>query len=166
MEWMGSFLKIWADRYGFRAEIKTDSAVMRPEKIFVTSNYHPSDIFKDASVLQAILDRFNVVEITALQQFDERPAKKPKLKRTQDKIYDAMEPKFSVNANGQLVAYKNKNQTLDQVVALNQTQEIGYDPREKEPVSEEDDMVIIHSPDAERYDYHEEGCECNVCINF
>lgn len=69
-EWMGSHLKIWADRYGFRAEIKCDSAVMRPEKIFVTSNYHPKEIFNDPSVCQAILDRFNVVEITALQQFD------------------------------------------------------------------------------------------------
>lgn len=48
--WMGDFLKIWADRYGFRAEIKCDSRVLRPLKIVVTSNYTIRELWPDKAV--------------------------------------------------------------------------------------------------------------------
>lgn len=69
--WMGDFLKIWADRYGFRAEIKNDSCVLRPKKIIVTSNYHPDELWPDKNVADPILRRFK------LRLF----AEKPNLKR-------------------------------------------------------------------------------------
>jgi len=59
--YLGDHLKIWADRYGFRAEIKHDSRVLRPQKIIVTSNYHPKELWTDNSVLEPILRRFQVI---------------------------------------------------------------------------------------------------------
>ena len=59
--YLGDHLKIWADRYGFRAEIKHDSRVLRPQKIIVTSNYHPKELWTDNSILEPILRRFQVI---------------------------------------------------------------------------------------------------------
>lgn len=59
-EWMGDFLKIWGDRYTFRVEKKYRSAMIRPKKIIVTSNYHPIDLWPDMSVHGPILRRFKI----------------------------------------------------------------------------------------------------------
>jgi len=66
--WMGDFLKIWGDRYGFRAEIKCDSTVLRPKKIIVTSNYSPEMLWPDKNVHEPILRRFKLIHL------DKRPA--------------------------------------------------------------------------------------------
>ncbi|AJD07482.1 replication-associated protein [Odonata-associated circular virus-13] len=58
--YMGSFLKIWCDRYPFRAEIKGGTMVIRPKYIVVTSNYKLEDIF-DGSMLSALQARFMVM---------------------------------------------------------------------------------------------------------
>lgn len=64
--YMGYHLKIWADRYVFKAEIKGGSMDIRPTRICVTSNYHPKDIWTDSSTLNPILRRFKVVRFLTL----------------------------------------------------------------------------------------------------
>lgn len=58
-KWLGYFLKIWADRYAFTAEVKGSTMRIRPRKIFCTSNFLLEEVFKDR-VLEAIKARFNV----------------------------------------------------------------------------------------------------------
>ncbi|KAF8789568.1 Replication-associated protein like [Argiope bruennichi] len=63
--WLGYFLKIWSDRYAFNAEIKGGTMMIRPEKIFVTSNFLLEQVF-DGKILEALRARFNV-----FNQFDD-----------------------------------------------------------------------------------------------
>lgn len=57
---LSSHLKIWADHYPFCAETKGGSMLARPQKIIITSNYHPSEIFLTDQELEPILRRFRV----------------------------------------------------------------------------------------------------------
>jgi hypothetical protein len=59
--YLGYHLKIWGDRYTFRAEVKGASVVLRPKAILVTSNYHPSAIWSDKNILDPILERFKLI---------------------------------------------------------------------------------------------------------
>lgn len=62
------YLKIWADRYVFRGEIKGASRAMRPKRIWITSNHKPGDCPDiDPGDLDAILSRFRVYEKLSLQ---------------------------------------------------------------------------------------------------
>lgn len=58
-----SHLKRWADHWSFRAERKGGSMVIRPHKIVVTSQYHPAYCGFSPADLEAILRRFDVIEI-------------------------------------------------------------------------------------------------------
>lgn len=60
--WLGDFLKIWADHYPFRCEVKGDTMMIRPKRIVCTSNYHPNSIFKQGD-LEAIERRFKIKEL-------------------------------------------------------------------------------------------------------
>ena len=43
---LGHYLKIWADKYPFQAEVKGSSKYsIRPEAIIVTSNYKPETVW-------------------------------------------------------------------------------------------------------------------------
>lgn len=57
-------LKIWSDRYAFPAEIKGGKINIRPKKIIVTSNYEPSEIWKDDVTIAAIHRRFSIKKFT------------------------------------------------------------------------------------------------------
>lgn len=57
---LASHLKVWADHYPFRAEVKGASKMVRPKKFIVTSNYHPSQIFEKEEDIGPILRRFKI----------------------------------------------------------------------------------------------------------
>lgn len=60
--YLGDHLKIWTDRYGFRAEVKYDTGPIRPKKIVVTSNYKITDLWTDPNITEPLLRRFKVIE--------------------------------------------------------------------------------------------------------
>lgn len=67
---IGHYLKIWADRYSFVAEVKGGTIMPVYEKFFITSNYLPRDIWCagepckwDSQMTAAIERRFKVVEV-------------------------------------------------------------------------------------------------------
>lgn len=57
---LGYYIKIWGDHYPFKAECKGSTMQIRPQKIIITSNYHPKDIWSDPQTLQPIMRRFKV----------------------------------------------------------------------------------------------------------
>lgn len=57
---LGTHLKQWADHYPFTAETKGGGVRIRPERIVVTSNYHPNEIFQDQTTIEAITRRFQI----------------------------------------------------------------------------------------------------------
>ena len=59
-------LKIWADRYPFRAETKGGSMMARPERIIITSNYSIEDCFENPADALAIRRRFRVLHFRRL----------------------------------------------------------------------------------------------------
>lgn len=76
---LGHHLKQWADRYPFQAEVKGATKFsIRPERIIVTSNYTPRQIWEDDKDMQlAIQDRFEVIDMTdAPKRRDEKNADK------------------------------------------------------------------------------------------
>lgn len=58
-KYLTRYFKIWCDRYPFLAEIKGSSQMIRPQRILITSNYHPDDIFI-GPCRDAMLRRLNV----------------------------------------------------------------------------------------------------------
>lgn len=54
---LGEHIKRWGDRYSFPAEIKGGKIDIRPERLVVTSNYHPDQIWEDPMLLLAIMRR-------------------------------------------------------------------------------------------------------------
>jgi len=60
---LGHYIKRWADKYPFQADIKYSNTYIRPKKIVVTSNYRIEDVFwEDLTLQEAILRRFKVRE--------------------------------------------------------------------------------------------------------
>lgn len=103
----GHFLKRWADRYSFTAEVKNHIMQVRPKKILVTSNYHPKDIWSGV-MLEAILRRFKIREIQVLEKTDRvklKTGKKQKRKIMISPVSPYVAKKFK-SVNGDIVENK------------------------------------------------------------
>lgn len=71
-QYLGGFIKKWADRYSFMGEYKGGNMTIYPEYHFIiTSQYHPNECFKRARDAEAVMRRFDVYHITA-PLFDKR----------------------------------------------------------------------------------------------
>lgn len=68
---LGHYLKIWADKYPFQAEVKGSTmASIRPEQIYVTSNYSISELFgEDPTLVDALQHRFKCIDARAWKQW-------------------------------------------------------------------------------------------------
>lgn len=62
-EWMGEYLKTWADHYPFVADFKGKSRMIRPKRIIVTSNYSMEEMFPDTNILEPLKRRFKQVHM-------------------------------------------------------------------------------------------------------
>lgn len=78
---LGHHLKIWADRYSCKGEIKGATIELAHKVFVVTSNYHPRDLWPDDEELkEAISRRFKIIEMGPLPHdpTTEPPKKKPR----------------------------------------------------------------------------------------
>ena len=60
---LGGVIKNWTDRYAFTAEAKGGAMSIRPELVFLTSQYSIGEIWKDAETKDAILRRCYVINM-------------------------------------------------------------------------------------------------------
>lgn len=117
-EWMGDFLKIWADKYTFRNELKHDSIVLRPQKIVVTSNYAIEELWPDPSIYEPLLRRFKVIHKTKLLGKDPTKARvKTPVKRPDKRSKPLPKPAlYRQDAKGKLVPNQNRQTVLDRQI--------------------------------------------------
>lgn len=59
---LGYYIKLWADRYPFQAELKNDGVMIRPKIVIITSQYLPEDIWDDQATIDAMRRRFQFRE--------------------------------------------------------------------------------------------------------
>jgi len=68
------YFKIWADRYPFRAEIKSSTIFIRPERLVVTSNFTIEELFEkmkwDKDDYAPYLRRFKQFYIRSIEDYD------------------------------------------------------------------------------------------------
>lgn len=64
-KYLTTYLKIWADRYPFPAEVKCGSMFIRPKRIFVTTQYTMTQLFENGEDRAAIERRFSTGEINS-----------------------------------------------------------------------------------------------------
>lgn len=172
-EWMGDFLKIWADRYGFRGEIKSDSTVLRPDKIIVTSNYHPKDLWPDPNIHEPIMRRFKFRNFITLKKMDDT-TQAPKRQKLSHSLFTPKQPPLlRQNAQGNLEPYKDTQSQMDEF--LETVPKVSWqDPRYEEICDEEEFGSDLEKSsdfvDTLGYDSEGEAAECSdsqpVCIDL
>lgn len=58
---LGNHIKVWCDIYPFTSEFKGGAGPLRPDVMYITSNYHPYQLFgHDELLFKAILRRVNL----------------------------------------------------------------------------------------------------------
>ncbi len=62
-KYLGWYLKRWADVFPFPMETKGGGKMIRPLRVVVTSQYTPRECFEDPLIVEAILNRFEVIEL-------------------------------------------------------------------------------------------------------
>lgn len=60
---LSHYLKRWADRYPCSGEVKGGNTQLHHDRLWVTSNYHPKDLWDDEELVKAITRRFKMVYI-------------------------------------------------------------------------------------------------------
>lgn len=60
---LGYYVKMWADKWAFPAEVKGSSLIIRPKNFIITSQYLPADIWDDHPTVLAVRRRFKIFEI-------------------------------------------------------------------------------------------------------
>lgn len=79
-KWLAHFLKIWADHYPFNAECKGSTMSIRPQRIVVTSNHHPRELWSESTQLyKAVARRFSIERMEQLKPHEPASHKKPRL---------------------------------------------------------------------------------------
>ena len=111
-------LKNWADIFPFQAEIKGGSMTIRPERIIVTSNYHPHEVFGEKD-LGPIMRRFKVVSVAEL------PPAPPKRRRTNP----AAAPEGTVTVAGDRAGVQAEAGGVEEDVDLEDVDESEFDPQ-------------------------------------
>ena len=94
--YQGFYLKIWADKYAYPCEIKNSGDLIRPKRIYVTSNYTIQQVFPDPSIHLPLLERFKVLHlehrwnstVNDILVDKQVVPKKPTLKRTRARRFD------------------------------------------------------------------------------
>jgi len=60
---LGHHLKLWGEHRPFIAETKGGALHIRPERVIITSQYAPQDIWQDSETLEAIGRRYKVLHL-------------------------------------------------------------------------------------------------------
>lgn len=99
-EWIGDFLKQWADIYPFMAEWKGGvyTCYLRPPLVIVTSNYHPAELWPDEKVREPIMDRFQMLHMNVRYQPPPRDIVRP----PNYPMFDVVRDLFSVERAEQI----------------------------------------------------------------
>ena len=111
-------LKNWADVFPFQAEIKGGSMTIRPERIIVTSNYHPNEVFGEKD-LGPIMRRFKVVNVVDL------PPAPPKRRRADP----AAEPEGAAVVTGAGVGAQAEAGAVEENINLEDLDESEFVPQ-------------------------------------
>jgi len=102
-------LKIWADRYPFRGEVKgSHLGNIRPKKLIVLSNYTPQQCFLNQEDLGPMLRRFTVIHFPHQEQharfraeafFEPTPLDTPSVAEETDELEDLDLPDLSLEGD-------------------------------------------------------------------